>query len=266
MPTVLKRALTIALDNEEKGFPPIISQTPDALGNADLNASRIPMNSNSLIPTNDKLLIYRALTGIDGVPALTTHGFFHRRSAPNLGIYARVLKYERISAFRYRVFSILINTCLSIQIVVAAALTAIGAARGSHKLVTTFGAINTIMAGILTYLKASGLPDKEKRLEHEWRDIREYMEQREREFCLEHCELDVEEEVAAVERMYNEAREKMGTGGSESHHRGSGENGPKKPTLLSREASVSLRSPARAHFRYDDSSRRPAPLEEEPEQ
>ncbi len=60
----------------------------------------------------------------------------------------------------YKMFSRLINGCLGLQIIVAAALTALGAADGSRKAVTVFGATNTVIAGFLTYLKGSGLPGR----------------------------------------------------------------------------------------------------------
>ncbi|PWY80751.1 hypothetical protein BO94DRAFT_567372 [Aspergillus sclerotioniger CBS 115572] len=157
--------------------------------------------AGSLIPPDDKLLVFRALTGIDSIPALTTLHHF-RRTAPNIGIYTRVVRAEQSAATRYRFFSILINVCLGIQIVVAAALTALGAASGPHSAVTAFGAINTIMAGVLTYLKGSGLPDRLKHYQNEWRNIREYIEQRERELCLDGSTLDIQEEILFIEYMY----------------------------------------------------------------
>lgn len=48
---------------------------------------------DTLIPPNDKLLMFRALTGIDSVPALTSGGHI-LRSAPNVGIYTRVVRNE----------------------------------------------------------------------------------------------------------------------------------------------------------------------------
>ncbi|OJJ84638.1 uncharacterized protein ASPGLDRAFT_114352, partial [Aspergillus glaucus CBS 516.65] len=156
---------------------------------------------NHLIPPEDKLLVFRALTGIDTVPALTIPHHSDRH-APNVGIYERVVRAEQSADSRYRFFSILINVCLGIQVVAAAAITALGAASGPHSAVTAFGALNTIMAGILTYLKGSGLPDRLKRYQNEWRNIREYIEQRERELCLVGSELDVQEEIQIVERMY----------------------------------------------------------------
>jgi hypothetical protein len=165
---------------------------------------------DSLIPTNDKLLVFRALTGIDSVPALTQQGHL-LRSAPNVGIYTRVITNETKAQRAYKIFNFLINTCLGVQVVVAAALTALGAASGPHSAVTAFGAINTIIAGVLTYLRGSGLPDRLKNYQNQWRNIREYIEQREREFCLVSCDLDVQEEVFIVESMYQSVKSEMET-------------------------------------------------------
>lgn len=225
-----RRLLLFAFDREEQGFPPMHGQgipphpmmadaqqqplpggmTPGGPGH-DIPPKRLTLSTTeagSLIPPYDKLLVFRALTGIDSVPALTSLNQFVR-SAPNVGIYTRVVRAEQASAHRYRLFSILINTCLSIQIVVAAALTAIGAASGPHSAVTAFGAINTIMAGILTYLKGSGLPDRLKHYQNEWRNIREYIEQRERELCLYGCDLDIQEEIQIIEHMYEGVKREL---------------------------------------------------------
>ncbi|EAW20218.1 uncharacterized protein NFIA_098480 [Aspergillus fischeri NRRL 181] len=216
-PTLLRRVLTAIIDpvdREEQGYPhyPTMHGLHDAeneglsMGSANNPqlARRLTVattHASTLIPPSDKLLVFRALTGIDTVPALAIP-HHHPRSAPNVGIYTRVVRAEQAAAQRFRFFSILMNTCLGIQIVVAAALTALGAARGPHNAVTAFGAINTIMAGILTYLKGSGLPDRLKHYQNEWRNIREYIEQREREFCLDGCQLDVQEEILFIESMY----------------------------------------------------------------
>lgn len=207
------------LDREEKGYPPV--NRPSATmppGGSSNHAqqhvqfeptSTATTNTDLLIPSNDKLLVFRALTGIDSAPILFAPGN-HRRTAENVGIYTRVVQAEAWAVQRYRFFTILINVCLGIQIVVAAALTALGAASGPNSAVTAFGAINTIMAGILTYLKGSGLPDRMKVYQKEWRNVREYIEQREREFCLEDCELDVQEEIITIESMYEEIKQQVG--------------------------------------------------------
>src|SRR4051812_43353697 len=93
---------------------------------------------------NEKLNMFRLLTGITTHPsmdpaAITPSG---RRPAPNLGIYARVVHNEMHAKVGFKRFNILINGCLGLQIIVAAALTAMGAGGAGRSAVTTFGAIN----------------------------------------------------------------------------------------------------------------------------
>lgn len=205
--SLLRRVIEAVLDRNENKFPPMQAHATatQARNNGDLEAglkwNAAKNDPENLIPTNDKLLIFRALTGIDSVPALTQGGHL-LRSAPNVGIYTRVIRNESVAKRAYTIFNCLINTCLGIQIVVAAAVTALGAASGPHSAITAFGAINTIMAAVLTYLRGTGLPDNMKTYENKWKHIREYIEQREREFCLVGCDLDVQEEVFIVESMY----------------------------------------------------------------
>ncbi|PNP45469.1 hypothetical protein TGAMA5MH_02692 [Trichoderma gamsii] len=195
-------------NTEELGLPPNSEQAAREAANNEKRITITGTDHNALIPTNDKLLAFRSLTGIDTVPALSSTGHA-RRAAPNIGLYARVVQAEQKAAHNYRIFHGLINFCLGAQMVVGAALTAIGAANGSRHAVTGLGAMNTIMAGILTYLKGSGLPDRYKAHESQWREIREYIEQRERELCLLDCTLDAQEEVAIVEEMYNQAKAEL---------------------------------------------------------
>ncbi|KAF2654860.1 hypothetical protein K491DRAFT_599913 [Lophiostoma macrostomum CBS 122681] len=131
---------------------------------------------------------------------------FDGRAAPNLGIYNRVCHREQEAKRGYKFAAFLINGCLGTQIVVAAALTAMGAAGSNHVGITAFGAINTVIAGILTYLKGSGLPNRIRYYENEWKKVREYIEQRERDFSRPDCRLDVYEVVRAIESMYEECK------------------------------------------------------------
>ncbi|KAL9007357.1 MAG: hypothetical protein Q9173_007349, partial [Seirophora scorigena] len=110
----------------------------------------------------------------------------------------------------------IINTCYFAQIVVAAALTALGASGASDVAVTVFGATNTIIAGILTYLKGQGLPNRLRMYRNGLRKCREFIEEKERE-----CEaegwfwedgdgeggFDVDEVVDVVVRMYHDVRQ-----------------------------------------------------------
>lgn len=119
-----------------------------------------------------------------------------------MGIYFTVYDNEIKAKRQYKIFATLINTCLGLQIVVAAALTALGASNGSHNAVTALGAINTVIAGFFTYLKGSGLPNRLKYFQPKWGKVREYIEQRERDFSCEHNDISVHDGVDTIRRMY----------------------------------------------------------------
>ncbi|KAK6065255.1 hypothetical protein SCUP515_11311 [Seiridium cupressi] len=94
--------------------------------------------------TGASLTMSRLMLGITSSPSL---GFTQQsRPAPNIGIYARI--------------------------VVAAAVTALGAASANHNAITAFGAMNTIVAGLLTFVKGSGLPARYKYYGNEWKKLR----------------------------------------------------------------------------------------------
>lgn len=81
-----------------------------------------------------------------------------------------------------------------------------GAANSNHVGITAFGAINTVIAGLLTYLKGSGLPNRIRYYENEWKRVREYIEQRERDFSRPGCNLDLNEVVRTIEAMYEQVK------------------------------------------------------------
>ena len=98
----------------------------------------------------------------------------------------------------------MINFCLGLQNILAAALTALGASDGSGTADTVFGALNTILAGFLTWLKGSGLPNRLKYFRHEWAKLRDYIEVRERDLSSAHNNIGIHEEVAIIRGMYEE--------------------------------------------------------------
>ncbi|KAK6065948.1 hypothetical protein SCUP234_12311 [Seiridium cupressi] len=122
------------------------------------------------ISTGASLTMSRLMLGITSFPSL---GFTQQsRPAPNIGIYARVVYAEKKSKDSFKIFSLLINCCYFLQIVVAAAVTALGAASANHNAITAFGAMNTIVAGLLTFVKGSGLPACYKYYGNEWKKLR----------------------------------------------------------------------------------------------
>ncbi|KIW01651.1 uncharacterized protein PV09_06836 [Verruconis gallopava] len=156
---------------------------------------------------SSQLTLFRSLVGIENPPGLHTSSFFRSgRPAPNVGIYARVISAESKAAHSYKLFSAFISFCIGAQVLVAACLTALGAGNASHKAVTAFGALNTVLAGFMAYFKGSGLPNRLKYYQNEWTKLREYIEQRERDFCRKECQLDLESEILVIERMYEDIK------------------------------------------------------------
>ncbi|KAI1422650.1 hypothetical protein F5Y12DRAFT_761669 [Xylaria sp. FL1777] len=178
---------------------------PAALASADQVVSRENNRPVYLNPDEDPLTFFRLMLGIQSTPYLgfTLSSPFGTRPAANIGLYARIVHSEQKAKDSFKVFSIVINGCYFLQIVIAAALTALGAARASSGAVTAFGALNTVIAGFLTFLKGSGLPGRLKYYGNEWKKIREFIEQRERDFMRSGHNLDVYEVIETIEKMYN---------------------------------------------------------------
>ena len=130
-----------------------------------------------------------------------------RRPAPNVGIYKRIASEERNAKLEYYACALLINACLLAQVVFASALTALGAGHGSHNQITGLGAANTAIAAILTFTKGSGLPNSLRQYQQLLRKVREYIEQRERDFAQSDCKLSVDLEMQRIKEMYEEARQ-----------------------------------------------------------
>ncbi|TKX21732.1 hypothetical protein C1H76_6228 [Elsinoe australis] len=73
-------------------------------------------------------------------------------------LYQRARRALRAQTLTYLFTATLSNTLLLSQVVLGAALTALGASSSSHVLITIFGAANTIIAGLVAYLKSRGQP------------------------------------------------------------------------------------------------------------
>ena len=129
------------------------------------------------------------------------------RPAPNVGIYKRIASEERKAKLEYYACALLINACLLAQVIFASALTALGAGHGSHNQITGLGAANTVIAAILTFTKGSGLPNSLRQYQQVLRKVREYIEQRERDFAQSDCKLSVDLEMQRIKEMYKEARQ-----------------------------------------------------------
>lgn len=73
-------------------------------------------------------------------------------------LYRRATQKRNAQNITYGLTASLSNTLLLSQVVLGAALTALGASESSHVLITIFGVLNTIIAGLVAYLKSRGQP------------------------------------------------------------------------------------------------------------
>ena len=152
----------------------------------------------------DRLSVFREGVGIADVRSLGANS--SKRTAQNIGIYRRVVSAERNARIQYYASAALINSCLLLQIVFAASLTALGASNGSNIVITGVGAANTVIAGLLSFTKGQGLPNKLMQYQNALRKVREHIEHKEREFSQLECKLDLHEEIKTVVDMYASVR------------------------------------------------------------
>ena len=158
-------------------------------------------NSTPFHPTPN-LIKFQNLIGIQSHRSLV-----QGRPAPNHGIYKRTVDQEAKARYGLGLATYLVNSLFLLQIVVGAVLTALGAEGNASGAITFLGALNTIVAGILTYLKGQGLPARLDQAVHLLRTLREHIEEREREFTDPDCTLDVDEVIQSIVQMYKEVRQ-----------------------------------------------------------
>ena len=99
----------------------------------------------------------------------------------NIGVYESVMSCERWARFRYHFTNSIVTIAMFLQIIVGASVTAFGAGSANHIIITVFGAANTALASLLAVLKSQGLPNRMRQDWNGWRELREYIEEKERE-------------------------------------------------------------------------------------
>lgn len=191
--------------------------------------------------STDRLSVFREQIGISDVVELGPRT--SRRPAPNIGIYNRVATEEHKAKLQYYASALVINACLLSQVIFASALTALGAGGGSHTQITVLGAANTVIAAILTFTKGSGLPNRLRQYQCTLRKVREYIEQRERDFAQLDCQLDLDHEMKVIKGMYEQARQNDENNDPGTYHNptaASTANGPLAGKILINEPSSIL--------------------------
>lgn len=123
--------------------------------NSSSNATAIGKSKEA--ESNDLHAQFCMLVGVPSTSADTPKGE-RVKPPPPKSLYGRALRQLSAQRFTYYATASLSNTLLLTQVVLGAALTGLGASESSHILITVFGALNTIIAGVVAYLKSRGQP------------------------------------------------------------------------------------------------------------
>lgn len=134
-------------------------------------------------------------------------------TAANKGVYHQVLTNERWARYQYYFCDTILTGAMFLQIIVGASVTAFGAGSANHVIITVFGAANTALASLLAVMKSQGLPNRLRQDWNGWRELREFIEEKEREIDMviqghakAEGKLDIWKEVRGIEARYNTMR------------------------------------------------------------
>ena len=142
------------------------------------------------------------------------------RHADSTTLYTRATRKRRAQNITYSFTAALSNTLLLSQVVLGATLTALGASESSHVLITIFGVLNTIIAGLVAYLKSRGQPMRARMFRDDLEHVVDEIENSKtmwlgiKEHVHGYNEIDVDDkvsvrsEVARLTRLYESAVKK----------------------------------------------------------
>ncbi|KAL8785535.1 MAG: hypothetical protein Q9195_008607 [Heterodermia aff. obscurata] len=170
---------------------------------------------------------------ITGIPP------YHKHSPSSqvsdcIPLYARAVRKRRAQNFTYNFTSALSNTLLLTQVILGALLTALGAMAASYRLITIFGVANTIIAGLVAYLKSRGQPMRSRMFRDDLEEVVDEIEDsRAMWMAIKHGvhgydEIDVDDkvsvrsEVARLTKMYEDACKKYAESNPDMHGKGPG--------------------------------------------
>ncbi|KAK8084491.1 C6 transcription factor [Apiospora hydei] len=138
---------------------------------------------------DENLLIFRKAVGINYLPPVRGPAFDRsatvvsprtleegRRAA--IGIYRSVITEASRKHTLYTVMTVLLYLCYFAQVVIGAALTALGSVAARYSTtITVLGALNTALAGVLALIRSSGQPQKLGKDQVGFRKLQDWIEE-----------------------------------------------------------------------------------------
>lgn len=110
------------------------------------------------------------------------NALFFKPSAVNDGYYTCAIQEEYKAFVGYQLSNFVINSVFLTQIFIAATITALSAYPDHRVALTTLGAVNTVLAGLIAYTKGMGLPNRLRKSRDQYQHIKEYIDYKERQF------------------------------------------------------------------------------------
>jgi hypothetical protein len=107
---------------------------------------------------------------------------FFTSSPANDGYYVCAMEEEWKAFIGYQLSNFWINSVYILQIFIAATITALAAYDGHRITLTTLGAVNTVLAGLVAYFKGMGLPNRLRKSRDQYQHVKEYIDYKERQF------------------------------------------------------------------------------------
>ncbi|KAI1183877.1 hypothetical protein F5B17DRAFT_447818 [Nemania serpens] len=110
---------------------------------------------------DENLLIFRRALGINVYREAGDGGTLEEGRATAIGIYRVVVDAQARMVVQHAVLQAFLYVVYFAQIIIGAALTALGATAARYAtVITVLGAFNTVLAGVLALVKGSGQPQK----------------------------------------------------------------------------------------------------------
>ncbi|KAI1351480.1 hypothetical protein F5Y01DRAFT_325300 [Xylaria sp. FL0043] len=137
----------------------------------------LPIPSNN----NENLLIFRRALGINLQRDVSdSKGTVEEGRKTAIGIYGAVIETQTRMRIQHGLLTAFLYIVYFAQIIIGAALTALGATASRYEhVVTILGAFNTVLAGVLALIKGSGQPQKLGKDRIGYRRLQDWIEETE---------------------------------------------------------------------------------------
>ncbi|KAI1456393.1 hypothetical protein F4805DRAFT_432698 [Annulohypoxylon moriforme] len=131
-------------------------------------------------PNDENLVIFRKALGINYHREATDSGTLEEGRKSAIGIYKSVIEAQQTKGIQHALLTAFLYLCYFAQIVIGAALTAVGPNSSRYEvLITVLGAINTVLAGVLALIKGSGQPQRMEKDRVGFRRLQDWIEETE---------------------------------------------------------------------------------------